>query len=135
MFNFLGGSAARYVTIREALVQSGLAEARDFTSVALLVKHGDYAGRPVNFFCAFEPGHQDLLLGSGHVEPDGRVVVNHVRAAQESTPAREPANRAHHLDDERLVFWDAASPRSSEATLSAPVATWLHAQSTSEHQR
>jgi hypothetical protein len=136
MFNFLDRSGARYATIREALVQSGLAEAGDFTRVALLEKHGQYAGRRVTFFRAFQPGHQDLLLGSGHVEPEGLVVVNNLRAPQESTPpAREPANRADHADDERLVFWDAAAARSSEATLSGPAATWLCARSNSEHQR
>lgn len=34
-----------------------------------------------------------------------------------------------HADDERLVFWDADGARSSEAILSAPAATWLHARS------
>jgi hypothetical protein len=135
MFSFRARSAGRHATIREALVQSGLAKAGDFTRVALLENHGQYAGRRVTFFRAFEPGHQDLLLGSGHVEPDGLVVVNNVRAAQENAPAREPADRAHHADDERLVFWDAAVARSSEATLSGPAATWLHAQSNSEDQR
>jgi hypothetical protein len=48
-----------------------------------------------------------------------------------TAPAREPANRADHVDDERLAFWDAEGARSSEATLSAPPATWVHARSTS----
>jgi hypothetical protein len=87
----------------------------------------------VNFFRAFEPGHEDQLLGAGHVEREGLVVVNNLRASEASTPpAREPANRAEHTDDERLVFWDADGARSSEATLSAPAATWLHARSNSE---
>lgn len=38
-------------------------------------------------------------------------------------------------EDERLVFWDAVTARSSEATLSTPAATWLVARSNSEHQR
>jgi hypothetical protein len=136
MFNFLDRSGPRYLTIREALVQSGLAEAGDSTRVALLEKRGQYAGRRVNFFRAFEPGHEERLLGTGHVEHEGLVVVNGLRAPEASTPpAREPANRADHADDERLVCWDAAAARSSEATLSAPAATWLHARSNSEHQR
>ena len=136
MFNFLGRSGVRYTTIREALVLSGVAEAGDFTRVALLEKQGQYAGRRVTFFRAFQPGHQELLLGSGHVEPEGRVVLNNLRAAEESTPpARERANRADHADDERLVFWDAAAARSSEATVSAPAPTWLYGRSNSEHQQ
>lgn len=136
MFNFITGSAARSATIRKALVQSGLAEAGDFTRVALLETRGQYAGRRVTFFRAFQPGHLDLVLGSGHVEPGGRVVLDTTRAAQESAPpAREPAKRADHADDERLVFWDAAAAGSSVTTLSGPAATWLHAQSNSEHPR
>src|SRR5690348_7904039 len=105
MFNLLDRSGARHATIREALVQAGLAEAGDFTRVALLEKHGQYAGRRVTFFQAFEPGRQDLLLGSGHVEREGLVVVNKLPAPQDSTaPPRQPANRADHTDDERLVF-------------------------------
>jgi hypothetical protein len=136
MFNFFNRSGSRYPTIRQALAQSGVADAEDSTRVALLEKHGQYAGRRVKFFRAFEPGHQELLLGTGHVESDGLVVVDNLYAPDKRTPpAREPANRAVHNDDERLVFWDAAGARSSEATLSAPAATWLHARSNSEHQR
>jgi hypothetical protein len=130
MFNLFNRSP-RYPTIRQALVQAGLSAAGDPTRVAVHEKHGQYAGRRVNFFRAFEPGHQDLLLGSGHVEREGVVVVNSLQETEVTAPAREPANRAHHVDDERLVFWDAAVARSSEATLSAPAATWLHAQSAS----
>jgi hypothetical protein len=54
------------------------------------------------------------------------------RGAHEGeVPVREPANRANHADDERLVFWDADKARSSESTLSAPAATWQQARSTS----
>lgn len=110
MFSFLHRSGGHFPTIREALIRSGLAEAGDSSRVAVLEQHGRYAGRRVNFFRAFEPGHENLLLGSGHVEPDGRVVINTVRALEERTPPpREPANRADHVDDERLVFWDGSN--------------------------
>jgi hypothetical protein len=46
-------------------------------------------------------------------------------------PDREPADRATHADDERLVFCDADAALSSEATLSAPAATWQQARPTS----
>ena len=131
MFNFLSRSQRHYPTIRQALVQAGLSAAGDPTRVAVLEKHGQYAGRRVNFFSAFEPGHQDLLLGSGHVERDGLVVVNSASQPEGAVPARHPADCANHADYERLVFWDADAARSSEATLSGPAATWLHARSTS----
>jgi hypothetical protein len=131
MLKFFNRSQRHYATIRQALVQAGLSAAGDPTQVAVLEKHGQYAGRRVNFFRAFEPGHQDLLLGSGHVEREGLVVVNSRPEPEGAAPARHPANRATHADDERLVFWDADVARSSEAALSAPASTWLHARSTS----
>ena len=131
MFNFLSRSQRHYATIRQALVQAGLSAAGDPTRVAVLEKHGQYAGRRVNFFRAFEPGHQDLLLGSGHVESEGLVVVNSRPVPEGAAPPRHLANRATHADDERLVFWDTVAARSSEATLYGPTATGLHARSTS----
>jgi hypothetical protein len=130
MLNLFNRSQARYPTIRQALVQAGLSDAGDPARVAVLEQHGQYAGRRANFFRAFKPGQQDQLLGSGHVEREGMVVVDSLSEPEGVTPVREPANRADHADDERLVFWDAAAARSSEATLSAPAATWLHARST-----
>ena len=129
MFNFFNRPQRRYPTIRQALVQAGLSGAGNPARVAVIEKHGQYAGRRVNFFRAFEPGHQDLLLGSGHVEREGMVVVDSRLEPEGETPVRKPANRADHADDERLVFWDADAAGSSEATLSAPAATWLHARS------
>jgi len=131
MFNFFNRSQRHYPTIRQALVQAGLSAAGDPTQVAVLEKHGQYAGRRVNFFRAFEPGHQDLVLASGHVEREGLVVVNSASQPEGAVPARHPADCANHADYERLVFWDADAARSSEATLSGPAATWLHARSTS----
>jgi len=131
MFNFFSRSEARYPTIRQALVNSGLSAAGDPNSIAVLEKHGQYVGRRVNFFRAFKPGHPDQLLGSGHVEHEGMVVVDSRPAPEGAVPARELADRASHADDERLVFWDADRAKSSEATLSAPAATWQHARATS----
>jgi len=129
MFNFFNRPQLRYPSIRQALVEAGLSAACDSARIAVLEKHGQYAGRRVNFFRAVEPGHQDLLLRSGHVEPEGMVIVDSVSEPEGATPVRERADRADHTDDEHLVFWDADAARISEATLSAPAATWLHARS------
>jgi len=119
----------RYPTIREAFVNAGLSTAADSNQVAVDEKHGQYAGRRVNFFRAFDPERREVLLGSGHVEQDGMIVVDGRPEPEGATPARQPANRADHTDDERLVFWDPEAARTSEAALSAPAATWLHARS------
>jgi hypothetical protein len=129
MFSFLNRSRPRYPSIRQALVQSGVSTAANPVMVAVLETHGLFSGRRVNFFRALD-GHKDLL-GSGHVEHGGMVVVNSRPApGHAATPAREPADRAAHADDERLVFWDAEAARSSEGSLSAPAVTWLQARST-----
>jgi len=130
MFNFFNRPKSRYPTIRQALVEAGLSAAGDSARIAVLEKHGQYAGRQVNFFRAFEPGHEDRLLGSGHVEREGMVIVDSVSEAEGATPVRQPANSADHVDDEHLIFWDADAAKSSVARLSAPAATWLHARST-----
>ena len=131
MFKFLNRPQPRYPSIRQALVEAGLSAAGDPSLVAVVEKHGQYAGRGVNFFRAYKSGQRDLLLGSGHVEHDGSVVVNKQSDPERATPVRNPANRVDHADDERFVFWNAAAAQSFEATLSAPAATWLHARSTS----
>ena len=130
MFNFFSRPQPRYPTIRQALVEAGLSTAGDRTRITVVEKHGQYAGRRVNFFSAFEPAHQDRLLGSGHVELDGMVIVDRRSEPEGAAPVRQPANRADHADDERLVFWDADAARSAVATLSAPAATWSTARST-----
>jgi hypothetical protein len=127
MFNLFGKSP-RYPTIREALVQAGLTAALDAAQITLLETRGVYSGRKVNFFRAFEAAHRDVLVVSGHVEHEGAVVVDTWPAPERQVPSRTTADRAAHADDERLVFWNADRARSSEATLSAPAATWKHAQ-------
>ena len=127
MFSFFNRPQPRYPSIRQALVATGLS-ADDRGLVAVSEKHGQYAGRRVNFFRAFDPERRDVVLRSGHVEGDGMVVVDSRPEPEGATPFRQPANRADHTDDERLVFWNADAARSSVATLSAPAATWLHAR-------
>jgi len=130
MFNFFKRSEPRAVTIRQALVQSGLAAATDPERVIVEQYSGRYSGRQVTFFRAFESGHTDVLLGSGHVEAGGIVMVDSRREAEAAAPIRAFADRAKHGDDERLVFWDALRSNTSEEILSAPAAMWQQARST-----
>src|SRR5579859_7835179 len=98
MFNFFNRSQPRYPTIRQALVEAGLSAAGDGARVVVFEKHGEYAGRRVNFFRAVEPGQPDLLLGSGHVEREGTVIVDSRLGPEGAAPVRQPANRADHTD-------------------------------------
>ena len=77
MFKFLSRSSERRsASIRQALVQAGLSTAADPARVTVVETKGNYSGRPVKYFRAFEPGHEELLLRSGFVEREGGVVVN-----------------------------------------------------------
>jgi len=77
MFKFLSRSSERRSTsIRQALVKAGLSTAADPARVTVVETKGNYSGRPVKYFRAFEPGHEELLLRSGFVEREGGVVVN-----------------------------------------------------------
>ena len=168
MFNFLNRSQPRFPTISQALVEAGLSAVGDPSLVAVVEKHGQYAGRRlarlgdghavhaaaqvqdvghgrspsaevagealegrrVNFFRAFKPGQQDLLLGSGHVEREGLVVLNSRPQPEGPPPTRQPADRTTHANYEHLIFWDADAAQSSASAMSGPAAKWLHARST-----
>jgi hypothetical protein len=126
VFNLFRRSQARPPTprIAQALVSNGLPPGMEPSSLAFLLRHGSYAGRRVNYFRVFDPtrvaernlqikhfvdldGSPELVIGSGHVEVDGTVVLSrrdptHVR----STPIRDEADRSAHRDDEGIVFPD-----------------------------
>jgi hypothetical protein len=77
MFKFFTRSSERRsASIRQALVKAGLSAAGDPARVTVVERKGSYSGRPVKYFSAFEPGHEELLLRSGFVEREGGVVVN-----------------------------------------------------------
>ncbi len=77
MFKFLSRSSERRsASIRQALVNAGLSTAADPARVTVVETKGNYSGRPVKYFRAFEPGHEELPLRSGFVEREGGVVVN-----------------------------------------------------------
>jgi len=120
MVNLFNRSAPRHPSIQEALANSGVRFTTDPAKVAVLKKQGSYAGRQVSYFRAYDParaaashiqvrtfgdldGHPDLIVGSGHVEPQGLVMVNGRPSPEGAIPHRAPADRAVHADDERFV--------------------------------
>jgi hypothetical protein len=127
MFKFLSRSAARYPTIRQTLATAGVPSAADPAGLTVLERMGSYSGRRVNFFRAFDPTraearaiqvhtfrdldtHQELVLGSGHVENEGLVMLDGRPEAEHIVPPRELADRAEHTDDERFVFRHGSNP-------------------------
>jgi len=94
-------------------------------ALTVLEKSGSYSGRGVNFFRAFNPAHATAAANRVPAFAD-------LDAYQEQSFAvliQEPADRAAHADDQRLVFWEAEFARSSGLTLSEPTTVWLQAQS------
>ena len=108
--------------LARALVIDGLPPGMEPSTLSVVQQHGSYSGRRVNYFRAFDPvrvaergvqvraygdldAHPDLVLGSGHLEADGAVVLSKRRGAQvTNTPARSEADRTAHTDDEQVVF-------------------------------
>src|SRR5919198_4092588 len=123
MFSLFRKSQPRQLTaaMTQALVSDGLPPGMQPSTLSVVQQHGSYSGRRVRYFRAFDPirvaerglqiraftdldAHPDLVLGSGHVEADGAVVLSRRRESQvTSTPVRSEADRAAHTDDEQVV--------------------------------
>jgi hypothetical protein len=110
--------------IVRAMTSDGLPAGLDPARLSVLQQRGSYSGRKVSYFRVFDPvrasersykvidfgdldAHPELVLGSGHVEQNGAVVLTHVdRTNAAGAFARSEAVRADHGDDERYVFPD-----------------------------
>jgi hypothetical protein len=113
--------------IAQALTSDGLPPGMDPSTLAVLHQRGSYSGRKVSYFRVYDPvriaeravkvqdfgdldTHPELILGSGHVEQNGAVVLTRQdRAHSSGAFARSEADRANHGDDEQFVFPDKAS--------------------------
>src|ERR687884_2395249 len=80
-------------TIARALADEGLPPGMDPTTLRVVEQQGSYAGRRVKYFRVFDPlraterglqvrvfgdldAHSELVLGSGHLEHDGAVILS-----------------------------------------------------------
>ena len=127
MFGFMRRSAVR--TPSAAILRAIEADGpppptRDGSALRVVESRGKYSGRGVTYIRVFDPSsvaeravdvrayrdldlHPDLVLRTGHVEQDGRVVITwRAPSADAAAPTRELADRAAHGDDEQLVFRD-----------------------------
>jgi len=130
MFNLFRKSQPHQPTaaIARAMSSDGLPPGMDPTTLSILQQRGSYSGRKVSYFRVFDPvrvsersvkvidfadldTHPELVLGSGHVEQNGAVVLTRADRTQASGAfARSEAVRADHGDDERFVFPDDKAP-------------------------
>jgi hypothetical protein len=115
--------------LQKALVDERMTTGIDPLKLRVVQRRGSYSGRSVSYFRVFDPasvsaagmqprkfedldGHADLILGTGHVESGGAVVLTR-RASTPTRPtaSRSLADRGSHGDDERVVLPDGASAR------------------------
>ena len=151
MFSFFrkGASPTASLAIQQAVVKQGLPIGMSVNRLRVLSRQGNYAGRSVRYFLAFDAdqaaqggvavrtfgdldARPDLVIGSGHVERDGVVALTprEPTSITAPSPSRASADRMGHADDAHLVFWDAEGSRSSAAHLSEAASTWQNARST-----
>ena len=152
MFSLFRKSQPRHLTpaLSQALVGDGLPPGMDPSSLSVVLEHGSYSGRSVSYFRVFDPVRvaerhlqvrrfadldtsPDLVIGSGHVEAGGAVVLSKRGDSKvaRSTPVRSEADRSDHPDDERVLFPD----RSHDEVLGTPAATRRQTQSILEDRQ
>jgi hypothetical protein len=131
MFSFLRRSQPGRPTaaMMNALASDGLPPGMDAATLQVVEHTGSYSGRRVTNFRVFDPlraaersiqvrtfndldSRPDLVLGAGHVERDGAVVlIKRSVSTASATPNRSQASRADHADDERVVFPNSSATR------------------------
>ncbi len=130
MFDFLRRSRRPEfsTSIVQALVDDRRTHDLDPHTLTVLQRRGSYSGRSVDYFRVFDPApatatgihprrfedldlHPELILGAGHVEHGGAIVLTSRSAVMPtmSAPTRLLASRDSHRDDERVVFPDGVS--------------------------
>ncbi len=130
MFSLFRKSQSHQPTaaIVQAMTGDGLPSGIDPARLSVLQQRGSYSGRKVSYFRVFDPlrvsdrpfkvtefgdldTHPELVVGSGHVEQNGAVVLTRMdRTHSSGAFARSEAVRADHDDDQRFVFPDDKAP-------------------------
>jgi hypothetical protein len=124
MFGLFRRSAPNTLTdtIRQAIQQDGhTPTTSDQTQLRMVKSTGSYSDRKVTYFRVFDPAstaqrsldirryedlndHLGLVVRSGHMEQDGRVVLTRpVVVRMPSTQPRAQADRTLHADDAHII--------------------------------
>ncbi len=124
MFRLILNSRPRRPTpaMAAALVSDGLPPGMQPSTLSVVQEQGTYSGRRVSYFRVFDPirvaerglqihrftdldRHPNLILGSGHLEADGSVVLSkRGKPHPAESPIRTEADRSAHPDDQQIVF-------------------------------
>jgi hypothetical protein len=125
MFGFFKSAGPHPLTdaIMRAVELEGAPVGVPLNALQMVELKGRYSDRKVTYFRVFDAAtlaqrsvqvkkyadldaYQDLILQSGHVENDGKVVVTRPRVVRAQSPSpnvREAADRSQHLDDAHIV--------------------------------
>jgi hypothetical protein len=118
MFGFWRTSKGQRLSsaVTKAFAAQGIRAGVDPASLEMVQQNGSYAGRKVNRFRIYDPAvattvrkyvdldsHPELVIGAGHVEQEGVVVLHRAEAARGTSPERYQATRADHVDDAQFV--------------------------------
>ncbi len=124
MFRLIFNSRPRHPTptMAAALISDGLPPGMQPATLSVVEQRGTYSGRRVSYFRVFDPirvterglqihrftdldRHPNLVLGSGHLESDGSVVLSKRGKPHpaESQISRE-VNHPTHSGDEQVVL-------------------------------
>jgi hypothetical protein len=131
MFNLRRSSTPQAISsaLQNALTRQGAPSGLAPDSLQVLTTRGRYAGRSVRYFRVFDrlkasqrqlsilrfrdlDPHPELVVAGGHTEQSGAIALMGRMTPEGEAPSRERADRASHMDDEHLVFWDAAASHS-----------------------
>jgi len=140
MFGFFKRASARPLTaaIVRAVELDGAPSALPLSTLQMVESNGRYSDRKVTYFRVFDPAameqrsvqvkkytdldpFQNLILQSGHVESDGKVVVTRPRIVrQPAMPnVRSAADRSQHLDDAHIVVHGETGASANPSTIEA----------------
>jgi hypothetical protein len=113
--------------LAQALVRDGLPAGLQPAALLVAEESGLYCDRQVRYFRVYDPvrvgertlhvgsfkdldAHPDLVVGSGHMERNGTVVLSKPdQPLLASTLVRNEADRTAHSDDDGIVFPKAAA--------------------------
>ena len=124
MFRLIFNSRPRHPTpaLAAALISDGLPPGMQPSTLSVVEQRGTYSGRRVSYFRVFDPirvterglqihrftdldRHPNLILGSGHFETDGSVVLSkRGKSRPAETQISREANRSTNPDDEQVVL-------------------------------
>ena len=141
MFGLFRRPAPRPLTdaIHQAIQRDGRTPATfDPAQLRMVESSGRYSDCGGTYFRVFDPAataqrmievkryldldaYPELILQSGHVESDGKVVVTRVRVIRNASPsARSAADRSQHLDDAHIVVHGETGASANARPVEAP---------------